>query len=263
MLKNVRIATPWGRLPMLSANRIRRLLTCGAILASLTLSHFAPALAQDSSSPSPIASLTVVVTDVNGAVIAGAEVKFRGEKSLTTKTGPDGSVQIPLSFGSYAVTITRVSFETTKIVGFPVQVTNPPVLKVVLQFAQMPTVINCMSCVERIETIPIPDVQNVIEKRQYLVYMSYFGACSTDKPCTQSKKFRVASIPTGCCRLSATNGTGHGTDDVKSYEIFLNGKRVLPQAQVEIRRQNSLKVVLVGERSSKVFIQFAYDPQTK
>lgn len=81
MLKNVRIATPWGRLPMLSANRIRRLLTCGAILASLTLSHFAPALAQDSSSPSPIASLTVVVTDVNGAVIAAPRSSFEEKKA--------------------------------------------------------------------------------------------------------------------------------------------------------------------------------------
>jgi hypothetical protein len=264
MLKNVRIATPWGRLPMLSANRIRRLLTNGAILASLTLSHFAPAPAQDSSSSSPIASLTVVVTDVNDAVIPGAEVTLRGEKSLTTKTGPDGSVQIPLSFGSYAVTIARVGFKTTKIDGFPVQVTNPPVLKVVLQVGQIQERTDCMSCVEKIETIPVPDLPIVIEKREYLVYMRYFGACSTDKPCTQSKKFRVASIPAGCCTLSVTNGTGHGTDEVKSYEIFLNGKRVLPQAQVEIRRQNTLKVVLVGEPSSKVFIRFAYDPrQTK
>jgi hypothetical protein len=264
MLKNVRIATPWGRLQMLSANRIRRLLTGGAILASLTLSHFSPALAQDSSSPSPMASLTVVVTDLNGAVIVDAEVKFQGEKSLTTKTGPDGSAQVSLSFGSYAVTITHRGFETTKIAGFLVQVPNPPVLKVVLQVGQIQQRIDCMSCVEKIETIPVPDSQNVIEEREYLVYMRYFGACSTDKPCTQSKKFRVDSIPAGCCTLSVTNGTGHGTDEVKSYEIFLNGKRVLPQAQVEIRRQNTLKVVLVGEPSSKVLILFAYAPrQTK
>jgi hypothetical protein len=100
------------------------------------------------------------------------------------------------------------------------------------------------------------------------VYMHFFLACPGDKPCAQTEDFRVDPIPKGCCVLTVTNGDGQGTDEVSSYEVFLNGQRVLPtskarnaQAAVTIRQDNSLKVVLTGGAHSKVFILIAYDPR--
>src|SRR5436190_18836412 len=60
------------------------------------------------------------------------------------------------------------------------------------------------------------------------VYMHFFLACPGDKPCTRTENFRVDPIPKGCCVLTVTNGDGRGTDEVSSYEAFLNGQRVLP-----------------------------------
>jgi hypothetical protein len=65
--------------------------------------------------------------------------------------------------------------------------------------------------------------------------------------------------------LIVTNGDGQGTDEVRSYEVFLNGERVVPtdhsrntQAAVKLRATNTLKVVLSGAPHSKVFVLFAY-----
>jgi hypothetical protein len=97
------------------------------------------------------------------------------------------------------------------------------------------------------------------------LYMQFFRGCSADKLCARKKEFRVDSVPKGCCVLTATNGDGRGTDEVQSYQVFLNGKRVLPrsarQAQVEVKLQqnNTLQVVLQGEPFSKVFILIAHD----
>jgi len=100
------------------------------------------------------------------------------------------------------------------------------------------------------------------------VYMQFFLACPGDKPCTRTGNFRVDPVPKGCCVLALTNGDGRGEDEVSSYEIFLNGQRVLPvgharnaQASVSVLRDNTLKVVLTGEPHSKVFILIAYDPR--
>ncbi|MGA9544469.1 MAG: hypothetical protein WBQ85_12925, partial [Candidatus Sulfotelmatobacter sp.] len=55
---------------------------------------------------------------------------------------------------------------------------------------------------------------------------------------------------------------------VSSYEVFLNGERVLPpgrgrnaQAAVKVPKDNTLKVILTGGPHSKVFILVAYDPR--
>jgi hypothetical protein len=49
------------------------------------------------------------------------------------------------------------------------------------------------------------------------------------------------------------NGDGRGTDEVRSYEIFLNGERAVPadhsrdaQAAVKLQSSNTLKVTLMG-----------------
>ena len=100
------------------------------------------------------------------------------------------------------------------------------------------------------------------------VYMHFFLGCPGDKPCTQAENFRVDPVPKGCCVLTVTNGDGRGGDEVSSYEVFLNGERVLPpgrgrnaQAAVKIPKDNTLKVILTGGPHSKVFILVAYDPR--
>jgi hypothetical protein len=100
------------------------------------------------------------------------------------------------------------------------------------------------------------------------VYVHFFLACLGDKPCTQTEDFHVDPVPKGCCVLTVTNGDGRGTDEVGSYEVFLNGQRVLPngkarsaQAAVKVLQDNTLKVVLIGGPQSKVLILIAYDPR--
>jgi hypothetical protein len=82
---------------------------------------------------------------------------------------------------------------------------------------------------------------------------------------TRAEDFRVDPVPNGCCVLTVTNGDGRGTDEVRSYQVFLNGQQVLPtgkarnaQAAVKVLRENTLKVVLAGGPHSKVFILIAY-----
>jgi len=100
------------------------------------------------------------------------------------------------------------------------------------------------------------------------VYMQSFFPCSADAPCTRTHDFRVDPVPNGCCILTVTNGDGRGTDEVRSYEVFLNGEKVVPadhspnaQAPVKVLRRNTLKVILDGSPHSKVFVLIAYDPR--
>src|ERR1700728_912520 len=100
------------------------------------------------------------------------------------------------------------------------------------------------------------------------VYMQFFQACSSDKPCTRTEDFRVDPMPKGCCILPVTNGNGQGKDEVHSFEVFLNGKSVLSsnhssnaRATVAVQTSNKIKVILTGERSSKVLVLIAYDPR--
>jgi len=93
-------------------------------------------------------------------------------------------------------------------------------------------------------------------------------ACVSDTPCVQTDKFRLGQVLTGCCVLMVTNGDGQGADEVRSYEVFLNGDRVIAtdhsrnaQAAVKLRSINTLKIVLSGAPHSKVFVLLAYDPR--
>jgi hypothetical protein len=99
------------------------------------------------------------------------------------------------------------------------------------------------------------------------IYMQFFQACSSDKPCTRTEDFRVDPVPKGCCILTVTNGNGQGKDEVRSFEVFLNGKSVVssdhsPNAQsaVAVQTNNKIKLILTGEPSSKLFVLIAYDP---
>jgi hypothetical protein len=100
------------------------------------------------------------------------------------------------------------------------------------------------------------------------VYMRFFLACPGEKPCTQTSSFHVDQIPKGCCILTVTNGDGRGNDEISNYEVLLNGQQVLSagsarnaQAQVKVLQDNTLKVILAGRPSSKIFILIAYDPR--
>ena len=100
------------------------------------------------------------------------------------------------------------------------------------------------------------------------IYMKPFFPCSADASCTRTDEFRVDPVPNGCCILAVTNGDGRGTDEVRSYEVFLNGEKVVPaghspnaEAPVKLLRRNTLKVILIGGPHSKVFVLIAYDPR--
>jgi len=92
----------------------------------------AVALGQDSGL-TLVANLRAVVSDPSGARIPGAEITFKGEKTVTVSTGEDGSVLVQIPYGNYAVRISRAGFETAKIVKFSIQFAKPPELEVVLQ----------------------------------------------------------------------------------------------------------------------------------
>jgi hypothetical protein len=75
-------------------------------------------------------------------------------------------------------------------------------------------------------------------------------------------------VPKGICRLTVQNGDGHGTDEARSYEVFLNGEKAVSvhrsgnaQAHVKVLSSNALKVVLRGESSRKVFVDILCDAQ--
>jgi hypothetical protein len=104
------------------------------------------------------------------------------------------------------------------------------------------------------------------------VYISQFRACSERKACDQTAEFSVARIPTGCCVLSLTNGNGKGGNEVRRYDVYLNGVHVVggeadgaashyANANVKIRSHNSLRVVLFGPATSTVFVEISYDPR--
>lgn len=68
--------------------------------------------------------------------------------------------------------------------------------------------------------------------------------------------------------MSLTNGDGKGNDEVQAYEVFLHGKRVLPegdsrnaQAAVSVQASNKIELVLRGRPGAKVFVLIARDPR--
>lgn len=142
--------------------RHSRLLFAGTILLMLLLLSLSVLSAQSISRGSQIASVSVIVTDPSGAVITHAKVEFQGGKSLITKTAQDGSVRVALPYGSYDITIESLGFKPGKVLGFPVQVPNPPDLSVVLQIGHYCD--DCCEplCVAGVQTIT-SDLPNVIE----------------------------------------------------------------------------------------------------
>ena len=77
--------------------------------------------------------VTAIVTDVPGAIIAHAEVTFKGEITTKMRTAEDGSVHLKLPYGHYDVTVASPGFKTTKIVDFLVETQRTAALNVTLQ----------------------------------------------------------------------------------------------------------------------------------
>ena len=100
-----------------------------------------------------------------------------------------------------------------------------------------------------------------------MTYDHVFLSCPSDGACTRTDKFRVDPMPHGCCILTVRNGDGRGTDQVHSYEIFLNGKRVASNssqyanAPVKLRGSNTIRVALSGGPQSKLSVMISYDPR--
>jgi hypothetical protein len=266
--------------------------TAGALAVLLVvLTAFA---SQDrSSTPEPVSEVKVIVSDATGAVIPLSKVLFKGELgTIVAHTTMDGSVKVKLRNGKYTVTVFQVGFVTSKPVDFQINAPTPFTFRTVLQVAGTPTDGGGGDgTMLAVPTIP-SDLPNIVTAKSSAepsaggdlglvtlgegtftgyppsVYMQFFSACSADKPCTRREEFRVGSVPKGCCVLTVTNGDGRGTDEVRRYEIFLNGQRVLTtgkdrnaQAAVKVRQDNTLKVILIGGPRSKVFILIAYDPR--
>jgi hypothetical protein len=77
----------------------------------------------------------------------------------------------------------------------------------------------------------------------------------------ERRTFASNPVPKGCRILTVTTGNGQGKDEVRSFEVFLNGKSVVSsdhspnaQATVAVQTSNKIKVILTGEPSSKVFV---------
>src|SRR6266404_5342724 len=98
------------------SNGAFRFLVGSVMLLSLLELHAVLVFGQGSSTPG-VANLTAIVFDPAGAVITNAEVTFRGKKTITTKTGQDGSIQVPLPHGIYTVTTSSPGFKTIEIIA--------------------------------------------------------------------------------------------------------------------------------------------------
>ena len=140
-----------------------------------------------------------------------------------------------------------------------------------------------MSCSELLVPTITSDVPNVLSPNSPIaglplgggptftfyppsVYSQFFTACPPKKACVHTEKFPLNSIPDTCCILVVTNGDGRGSNQVASYQLFVNGKRLLPnktgdsQIFVKLKNENSIKVVMLGAPFSKIFVSFTYDP---
>lgn len=98
------------------------------------------------------------------------------------------------------------------------------------------------------------------------VYTRLFSACDSNARCIRRDTFRADPVPNCGCILTVRNGNGHGTDEARSYEVFLNGHKVITvhragnaQTPVKVLSSNTLKVVLTGEPFRRVFVEILCD----
>jgi len=142
---------------------------------------FASLAKQDSTRPPEIASLSVIVSDASGARISNAEVAFKAEKNVAAKTGEGGSVRAVLPYGDYVVTVTRLGFQTVKLIDVAIRAPKLPDLKIVLQVDD-----HCDDCRSDDGGVAGPqmltsDLPNVIEPTVKAPLWTWFGNCSNTK----------------------------------------------------------------------------------
>jgi hypothetical protein len=116
-----------------------------------------------------------------------------------------------------------------------------------------------------------PIVPTVAQQKTFVeptLYVNAFKACGSDDLCTRTADFSLKSIPNGCCVLEVLNGGGSKDRQVSSYEIYLNGERVITprnaefaSAAVKLSGENNLKVVLKGKQEAAIAVMFAYNPR--
>ena len=225
------------------------------------------------------------MTDPTGALIGHAKVTFKGAVTITEQTAQNGSIHVILPYGFYSVTVTSAGFKPHEIVSFLVDTPIPAELSVALQLAGTndPVVLDLGQVLissdlpntlddglplgaNRGGDLGLVELPNDVTLTGYApsVYMQVFLACPSDELCSRTEKFHVDSTPKGCCVLVVTNGYGKGTDEVSTYEVFLNSKRVLArgraQVAVKVRRDNTVKVILTGKPHSKVWVMIVFDP---
>ena len=103
------------------------------LAVALTLAVSAAAYAQGSF----FASLSGTVSDAQGGVIPGANVKIRNNgtgEEVNTVSGSDGGFSAPsLSGGTYTVTVTLMGFKTAMLNAVTLMAAVPAQVKVTLQ----------------------------------------------------------------------------------------------------------------------------------
>ena len=106
-------------------------------------------------------ALSVLVTDQSGAVISGAEVRFKSDSMVITRTTTKlGRIVVKLPLDSYFVTVTSSGFETARISDFEARGSKME-LKIVLHVGSSysPLVIPSEAPVEpaRLPELPLPE----------------------------------------------------------------------------------------------------------
>jgi len=145
---------------MASPSSAFRLVVCSAMVIGIFDFHVAIGSCQSMPTASQQAILTIVVSDPTGAVVPNAEITLTTEHVFMTKTGPDGSKQVSLPFGTYTVTIRSPGFKTGKVAGLVIESANPPTLSVALELDSTHDPV----FVDGVQTIT-SDVPNVLQPR--------------------------------------------------------------------------------------------------
>jgi hypothetical protein len=217
---------------------------------------------------SPPESLNIHVTDETGLPVAYAQVGGTPD-SDAMETDDDGQLKLNLFPSTYLIAVTSPGYERwEKLVDSRAEDDVKVVLKrtdtllrdVPTITSDVPNFIPYPAISPPMGGGPNPEIVQFPE-----VYSRVFPACSAERSCSRTSKFHVETVPKGCCLLTVTNGDGWGTDEVNSYEVFLNGKRVLgsgeTRTEVRVGRNNALKVALVGKLYARLSVVITYDPR--
>lgn len=113
--------------------------------------------------------LTGIVSDSNGAAVAGATVTLTNEGtgiSLTTMTSDSGSYTFDLiQVGNYQVTVEKQGFKRVVSKGNSVNVNQPATVNVALQVGDVSAEINVQATAEQVQTSTSGNIGSTIEQK--------------------------------------------------------------------------------------------------